>query len=260
MLIISMVWEQELHLPSSMIPLCLTSGTHTMATLKTFFTLNIQNTGKYFSHIESVIIFCNRVVRYPKAGEVNPSMTLFVRNIIEDDNKKVVPPESVVNWGEYIYTVADWTRADVLSVTWMNRIQNKSVISECREAGDVWECKAIYTQEQPSGWIEIAPPPTYSGDTFIQILPSTQDSDNRNYKHIARLDPGQTEPVFLTRGNYVVTEILSWDTMAGLVYYMGTDTRRPGSRHLYVVPDTGDMDSQCITCDIKVDYYCGGIY
>jgi len=192
-----------------------------------------------------------RVVRYPKAGEVNPSMTLFVRNIIEDDNKKVVPPESVVNWGEYIYTVADWTRADVLSVTWMNRIQNKSVISECREAGDVWECKAIYTQEQPSGWIEIAPPPTYSGDTFIQILPSIQDSDNRNYKHIARLDPGQTEPVFLTRGNYVVTEILSWDTMAGLVYYMGTDTRRPGSRHLYVVPDTGDMDSQCITCDIK---------
>jgi len=193
-----------------------------------------------------------RVVRYPKAGEVNPSMTLFVRNILEeDDNKEVVPPESVVGWGEYIYTVADWTMADVLSVTWMNRIQNKSVISECREAGDVWECEAIFSQDQPGGWIEIAPPPTYSGDTFIQILPSIQESDNRHYKHIARLDPGQAEPVFLTRGNYVVTEILSWDTMAGMVYYMGTTTSRPGSRHLYIVPDTGDMDSQCITCDMK---------
>ena len=95
-------------------------------------------------------------MRYPKAGEVNPSMTLFVRNIMEeDDNKEVVPPESVVGWGEYIYTVADWTMADVLSVTWMNRIQNKSVISQCREAGDVWKCESIFSREQQCGWIDI---------------------------------------------------------------------------------------------------------
>jgi len=191
-----------------------------------------------------------RVVRYPKAGEVNPTMTLYVRSMGGDDNKAVVPPESVIAWGEYIYTVAGWTKSDVLSVTWMNRIQNKSVISECREE-EQWVCEEIFRQEQPAGWIEIAPPPTYSGDTFIQILPSIQDSDSRHYKHIAKVEPGQSEAVFLTSGNYVVTEIISWDTENNLVYYMGTDTVRPGSRHLYVVSDSGDRDSQCVTCSIK---------
>ena len=60
--------------------------------------------------------------------------------------------------------------------------------------------------------------------------------------------------MFLTRGNFVVTEILSWDSVEGLIYFMGTDSLRPGSRHLYVVPDNGSMDSQCITCTIKVGW------
>merc|ERR1711892_1085506 len=145
-----------------------------------------------------------RVVRYPKAGEVNPTMTLFVRTVGEDLNKPVAPPVEVSAWGEYIYTVADWTGPDVLSLTWMNRIQNQSIISECREAGEQWACKTIFSQKQENGWIEIAPPPTYSGDVFIQILPSLQESDSRHYKHIAKIDPAANGTVvFLTRGNFV---------------------------------------------------------
>jgi len=193
-----------------------------------------------------------RVVRYPKAGEVNPTMTLFVRNVAENLNKPVAPPAEVDAWGEYIYTVADWTGPDVLSLTWMNRIQNESIISECREADQTWDCQTIFSQKQENGWIEIAPPPTYNVDVFIQILPSLQDSDSRHYKHIAKIDPSQNpKEIFLTSGNFVVTEILSWDKENGLIYFMGTDTMRPGSRHFYVVSDNGNMDSQCITCGIK---------
>jgi len=193
-----------------------------------------------------------RVVRYPKAGEVNPTIKLFVRNVEEDINKLVIPPVEVTNWGEYIYKVVDWTGDQVLSVTWMNRIQNESIISECRESGDNWDCQSIFEQKQENGWIEIAPAPTYNGNIFIQILPSIQDSDSRHYKHIAKIDPTQDpKETFLTSGNFVVTEILSWDMVKGLIYFMGTDMMRPGSRHLYVVSDNGDMDTQCITCDIK---------
>jgi len=193
-----------------------------------------------------------RVVRYPKAGEVNPTMTLFVRNIAEDLNKPVEPPAEVTGWGEYIYTVADWTQNDVLSLTWMNRIQNESIISECRETTTTWDCQTIFSQRQENGWIEIAPPPTYNGDVFIQILPSLQESDSMHYKHIAKVDPSQDpKETFLTRGNFVVTEILSWDKENGLVYFMGTDSMRPSSRHFYVVSDNGDMDTQCITCDME---------
>ena len=139
------------------------------------------------------------------------------------------------------------------SLTWMNRIQNQSIISECREAGEQWECKTIFSQKQENGWIEIAPPPTYSGNVFIQILPSLQESDSRHYKHIAKIDPAQTgDPMFLTSGNFVVTEILSWDDVNSLIYFMGTDSMRPGARHLYVVADNGSKDTQCITCTIKV--------
>jgi len=192
-----------------------------------------------------------RVVRYPKAGETNPTVQLFVSGFSEASKKPVNPPEEVLAWGEYIYTVADWTSEKTLSVTWMNRIQNESIISECNESGQTWDCVTRFTQAQEKGWIEIAPAPTYNGDSFIQILPSLQESNGLHYKHIARLDKGSNSPSFLTRGNFVVTEILTWDTEKGLIYFMGTDTLSPGSRHLYVVADNGDMDVQCITCTIK---------
>ena len=72
----------------------------------------------------------------------------------------------------------------------MNRIQNESIISECRENGNSknWECKQIFSQSQSNGWIEIAPPPIYNDNVFLQILPSLQE-DDRHYKHIAKIDP-----------------------------------------------------------------------
>ena len=67
--------------------------------------------------------------------------------------------------------------------------------------------------------------------------------------------------MFLTSGNFVVTEILSWDDVNGLIYFMGTDSMRPGARHLYVVADTGSKDTQCITCTIKVNcLVCSLVY
>ena len=55
-----------------------------------------------------------RVVRYPKAGETNPSLQLYVWSAKEDNSKPVVPPAEVSSWGEYIYTVADWTESEIL--------------------------------------------------------------------------------------------------------------------------------------------------
>ena len=55
-----------------------------------------------------------KVVKYPKAGETNPTMNLFVWNVGDDGTKEVIPPSEVSAWGEYIYTIADWTSSDVL--------------------------------------------------------------------------------------------------------------------------------------------------
>jgi len=56
----------------------------------------------------------SRVVRYPKAGKTNPTLQLFVSGFSDDMNKPVNPPQEVLAWGEYIYTVADWTGEETL--------------------------------------------------------------------------------------------------------------------------------------------------
>ena len=53
-------------------------------------------------------------MRYPKAGETNPTLKLFVWKVGEGESKPVSPPVEVTAWGEYIYTIADWTDTDVL--------------------------------------------------------------------------------------------------------------------------------------------------
>ena len=47
-------------------------------------------------------------MRYPKAGENNPTAKLYVRKLEEVENKEVIPPEEVLYWGEYIYTDVFW--------------------------------------------------------------------------------------------------------------------------------------------------------
>jgi len=191
-----------------------------------------------------------KTVKYPKAGQTNPTVKLVVRNVEEDQNKDVVPPQEVLAWGEYIYSDVTW-RNSTLSVTWMNRIQNESIISECTDAGAIWFCSTLYMQVEEHGWIEIAPSPNYSNsdDSFLTILPDIQAADGRHYKHVAKITGPSV--VFLTEGTFVVTKILAWDQVKGLVYFMGTDSLDPGSSHFYLVPDDGSKDSICITCTIQ---------
>ena len=216
-----------------------------------------------------------KVVKYPKAGETNPILKLFVWKVESPSSlQSVTPPPEVSTWGEYIYTIADWTESDLLrlslstfclnicsvivnfSVTWMNRIQNESVISECREDGTSWTCVKVFSQEQKDGWIEIMPPPVYSGSSsnlFIQILPSVQEASGLSYPHIARVDTSVGEDkVFLTQGQMVVTEILAWDQETDLVYFMATEEEGGsiGSRQMYTVPGDGTGSVTCITCQL----------
>ena len=72
----------------------------------------------------------------------------------------------------------------------MNRIQTESIISECRQSGNEWRCEKVFNEKVEHGWIEIESPPVYSesGEEFIQILSSLQPSDNRHWRHIARVN------------------------------------------------------------------------
>lgn len=137
------------------------------------------------------------------------------------------------------------------SVTWMNRIQTKSVISTCTEDGQVWNCQERFSQSEDNhGWIEIQAPPLYSDydNTFIQILPSVQDT-NITYPHIALVDTDKNTTTFVTSGLFVVREILSWDEDEQVIWFMGTGRNSPSSSHLYTV-NTDSKDMTCVTCEM----------
>ena len=133
----------------------------------------------------------------------------------------------------------------------MNRIQTESIISECRDSGTSWQCTKVFNETVEDGWIEIESPPVYNdeGDVFIQILASRQASDNRDWRHIAKVNKTSGERTFLTQGNFVVTSILSWQE--GDIYFMGTTTDRPGSSQLYKVRDDAMMEVDCVTCQLR---------
>ena len=47
-------------------------------------------------------------MRSPGAGENNPIVKLWVRKLDEEQNKEIVPPKEVLDWGEYTYTELKW--------------------------------------------------------------------------------------------------------------------------------------------------------
>ena len=136
----------------------------------------------------------------------------------------------------------------------MNRIQTKSVISTCTENGDIWSCVERFSESEDNGWIEIMAPPVYSDtdNTFIQILPSDQDAaadTNLTYPHIALVDTDKDSTTFVTSGQFVVREILSWDEEQQEIWFMGTGISSPSSSHMYTV-NTGSKNMTCITCNM----------
>ena len=137
----------------------------------------------------------------------------------------------------------------------MNRIQNESVTSRCQDNGNSWNCVSVFSQKQRDGWIEIMAPPVYDDsdpNIFLQILPSLQnDGDSLTWPHLGRVNTSEPETItWLTRGSFVVTKILAWDSETDLVYFMGTMEGRPASSHLYTVPGRDDGEVTCVTCDL----------
>ena len=105
---------------------------------------------------------------------------------------------------------------------------------------------------QKNGWLDVFQPPVYKsngGSEFLQILPWKSDKDGLHYPQI-QWHNAQNQDIFISNGQFVVTEILRWDEENDLVYFEGTGEGQPGSRQMYTAK-TSEIKVQCITCDLK---------
>uniref|UniRef100_A0A6A7G5S2 Venom dipeptidyl peptidase 4 n=3 Tax=Hirondellea gigas TaxID=1518452 RepID=A0A6A7G5S2_9CRUS len=200
-------------------------------------------------------------IKYPKPGRNNPVVDLWLVDIgalvsgAGDTVTRLPPPARVASIDHY-FSAVGWGSENSVSVIWMNRHQNLSIISQCNVRGN---CHDDLVHVSPDGaWNDLYTAPMFdkTGDSYLMILPGKQGSQGY-YKHIyVRRTSDQTlEP--LTSGTYEVAEILSWDVVNHIVYFTGAPAGKPGQRHLYYVGDLNSAQPKqayCITCDFKNDY------
>ncbi|CAB3386697.1 Hypothetical predicted protein [Cloeon dipterum] len=216
----------------------------------------------------------SRTVHYPTPGSSNPDVRLFVLDL-EGGNQtattkwEVVPPLELNDTDFYI-TAAAWVgdSNDFITVTWMNRAQNLSVVTTCHQDQN-WTCHEVHIERAlESSWVDVEPSPVFSADgSSLLLLCPVQEGAADYFTHITHvsLAPPQRLAV-ISHGRHEVERIVGWHTAAHLVYYLGTSENGPGQRHLYVAPDPGlsaasnslDMslearrlEPRCLTCRLS---------
>ncbi|XP_050712996.1 inactive dipeptidyl peptidase 10-like isoform X2 [Eriocheir sinensis] len=200
-------------------------------------------------------------LRYPKPGQENPKVTLWVidltslRPIMPRDLK----PPNVVKDQDHYFTALTWVDNSAVSVVWMNRAQNTSVITLCQPP--LYYCETTHREQSGGrGWVELYDAPIFSqdGQSFLVRLP-VRNGNQGEFKHVNLYNVRMHQVIPITHGAYEVTEILGWDQTNNYIYYIATMEEKPGERHLFRTSDVTSpmmMMPDCLSCleaDNKTD-------
>ncbi|MBZ3883552.1 Inactive dipeptidyl peptidase 10 [Sciurus carolinensis] len=138
---------------------------------------------------------------YPKAGQVNPTIKLYVVNLYGPTHTlELMPPDSFKS-REYYITMVKWVSNTKTVVRWLNRPQNISILTVC---------------ETTTGACSRNEEPVFSrdGSKFFMTVPVKQGGRGE-FHHIAMfLIQSKSEQItvrHLTSGNWEVIKILAYD-------------------------------------------------
>uniref|UniRef100_A0A8C1LCZ7 Dipeptidyl-peptidase 10 (Non-functional) n=1 Tax=Cyprinus carpio TaxID=7962 RepID=A0A8C1LCZ7_CYPCA len=151
---------------------------------------------------------------YPKAGQPNPMVKLFVVNLYGPTHTLELTPPDELKLREHYVVMVKWISKTKTAVRWLNRAQNVSILTVCdsttgacikrhEEASEVWLSK----QNQE---------PFFSrdGSRFFLTVPVKQGGRG-DFHHVAMFTSqaraDQNEVRHLTSGNWEVTQILAYD-------------------------------------------------
>ncbi|XP_045483534.1 inactive dipeptidyl peptidase 10 isoform X2 [Harmonia axyridis] len=197
-----------------------------------------------------------RSLRYPKPGTRNPKVTLTIADLADISNvkmKRVLPPSALART-EYYFTAVSWISLTEISVVWINRPQNLSIVSIC--TSPKWDCKETQrVTSDGSGWVDMGDSPIFGRDssTYITVAP-VRDGPAGFFRHAVYVNIPKRRIIPLTHGKYEVTRILTWDHSNDVIYFLGVPKNKPGQQHLYrvtsVPPRTGAVlpPPVCLTC------------
>ncbi|XP_013101716.2 inactive dipeptidyl peptidase 10 isoform X1 [Stomoxys calcitrans] len=199
-----------------------------------------------------------RSLRYPKPGTQNPHITLKVVDLKDPEKFRMreVQPPNILQDEEYYFTSASWVSETEISVVWLNRPQNISVVSVCKSP--MFVCVETHrVSGDGRGWVDTVSVPLFAanGTSYISISP-LRDGNSGYFRHIVHVHVARKRVIPLTHGQYEVKQLLHWDQVNNWIYFLGVPERLPSQQHLYRVsaqpPRHGSplYAPECITCPL----------
>uniref|UniRef100_A0A9J7XGE5 Inactive dipeptidyl peptidase 10-like n=1 Tax=Cyprinus carpio carpio TaxID=630221 RepID=A0A9J7XGE5_CYPCA len=190
---------------------------------------------------------------YPKAGQPNPMVKLFVVNLYGPTHTLELTPPDELKLREHYVVMVKWISKTKTAVRWLNRAQNVSILTVCdsttgacikrhEEASEVWLSK----QNQE---------PFFSrdGSRFFLTVPVKQGGRG-DFHHVAMFTSqaraDQNEVRHLTSGNWEVTQILAYDENSQSIYFLSTEGSST-RRQLFSVSTVGLFPRRCLTCELN---------
>lgn len=162
--------------------------------------------------------------KYPKAGEDNSKVDIFIYNLSQEQSIKVdLGEESDI----YIPRIKWTNNPRFLSIQWLNRLQNdlKLLIADATTG----KTNTIY-QETDKYYVDITDDLTFlkTGDQFII------SSEKDGFNHLYLFNMGGKEIFQITSGKWDVNQFLGIDEDNAIIYYISSESS-PINRELYSI-------------------------
>ncbi|XP_042350543.1 inactive dipeptidyl peptidase 10-like [Plectropomus leopardus] len=197
---------------------------------------------------------------YPKMGQINPTVRLYVVTLDGSSLTTEMRPPDSLEKSEYYITMVKWVTEDRLSVRWVNRAQNMSILSLCDVTTADCTKRHVMTSEK---WLDRQnEEPVFSKDctTFFITMP-LKHSGRGTFNHITMISnqsEGQEVNIrHLTSGSWEVSQILAYDESTNSVYFLSTEEGST-QQQLYRVSTVDPFRKECLTCSLfksKCTYY-----
>ncbi|XP_009570475.1 PREDICTED: inactive dipeptidyl peptidase 10-like, partial [Fulmarus glacialis] len=192
---------------------------------------------------------------YPKAGQTNPTIKLFVVDLYGPAHTlELMPPDSFKS-REYYITMVKWVSNTKAVVRWLNRPQNISILTVCETTTGA--CSRKYEMQSDLWLPKQNEEPVFSkdGSKFFMTVPVKQGGRGE-FHHIAMfIVQAKSEQIsvrHLTSGNWEVIKILAYDENTQKIFFLSTE-ESPRGRQLHSVSTVGSLNRQCLSCDFLKD-------
>jgi dipeptidyl-peptidase-4 len=162
-----------------------------------------------FSMFDEISLYPKiKEIRYPKAGEANPTMSIFVINIKKGKRKKM----DIGDNSDIYYPWIKWTNKDLLKVMRMNRLQNHWDFLNIKIKNG--KSNLGLSESDTSGWVQLHRNYNFLNDGRIVWM-----SERSGWHHIyIHSDDGELINQ-VTNGEWEVKQIVKVDEVNQKIYF-----------------------------------------